>query len=68
MARIARNLSDAAEADRDPLYNGAFIDRIAGCGIEAIKLPPEPPNLNPYAESFVAKYQRNVFGPHGVVR
>jgi transposase InsO family protein len=63
MAQIARNLTDAVEGffcgkrylihDRDPLYTREFIDLIAGCGIEAIKLPPKSPNLNAYAERFV---------------
>ena len=63
MAQIARNLTDAVEGffsgkrylihDRDPLYTREFIDLMAGCGIEAIKLPPKSPNLNAYAERFV---------------
>jgi len=63
MAQIARNLTDAVEGffsgkrylihDRDPLYTREFIDLIAGCGIEASKLPPKSPNLNAYAERFV---------------
>jgi len=63
MAQIAGNLTDAVEGffsgkrylihDRDPLYTREFIDLIAGCGIEAIKLPPKSPNLNAYAERFV---------------
>src|SRR5688572_20092421 len=39
--------------DRDPLYTSEFLNMIAGCGIEPIKLPPSSPNLNPYAERFV---------------
>jgi hypothetical protein len=35
------------------IYTREFIDLIAGCGIEAIKLPPKSPNLNAYAERFV---------------
>src|SRR5215475_11833593 len=63
MAQIARNVTDAVEGffsgkrylihDRDPLYTREFIDLIAGCDIEAIKLPPKSPNLNVYAERFV---------------
>jgi len=63
MAQVARNLTDAVDGflsrkrylihDRDPLYTREFIDIIAGCGIEAVKLPPKSPNLNAHAERFV---------------
>jgi putative transposase len=63
MAQIARNLTDAVDGffvgkrylihDRDPLYTSEFLGIVAGCGVEAVKLPPRSPNLNAYAERFV---------------
>ena len=63
MAQIARNLIDAVDGfftgkrylihDRDPLYTNEFIDIIAGCGVDGVKLPAKSPNLNAYAERFV---------------
>ena len=63
MAQIARNITDAVDGffadkryliqDRDPLYTNEFIEIIAGCGIEAVKLPARSPNLNAYAERFI---------------
>jgi putative transposase len=63
MAQVARNVTDAVDGfftgkrylihDRDPLYTAEFIDIIAGCGIEGVKLPASSPNLNAYAERFV---------------
>jgi putative transposase len=71
MAQIARNLTDAVEGffsgkrylihDRDPLYTREFIDIIAGCGIETVKLPPKSPNLNAYAERFVQVSKKGVW-------
>jgi len=63
MAQVARNLTDAVDDffadkrylihDRDPLYTCEFIDIIADCGIEAVRLPARSPKLNAYAERFV---------------
>src|SRR5689334_13884252 len=63
MGQIVRNLTDAVDGfftgkrylihDRDPLYTKEFIDIIASCGIEGVKLPARSPNLNAYAERFV---------------
>jgi hypothetical protein len=49
MARIARNFTDGVDGffngkrylihDRDPLYKGDFLNRLAGTGIESVKLP-----------------------------
>ncbi len=39
---------------REQLDNtNEFTEIIAGCGIEAVKLPARSPNLNAYAERFV---------------
>jgi transposase InsO family protein len=63
MAQVARNLTDALDGffankrylihDRDPLYTKEFVEIVAGCGVEAVKLPARSPNLNAYAERFV---------------
>jgi transposase InsO family protein len=63
MSQIARNLTDAVNGffagkrflihDRDPLYTKDFLAILAGSGIESVKLPPQSPNLNAYAERFV---------------
>jgi putative transposase len=63
MKQIARNLTDADEGilvgkrylvhDRDPLFTADFLATIASTGVQSIKLPPQSPNLNAYAEWFV---------------
>jgi putative transposase len=59
MSQISRNLTDAVDGfftgkrylihDGDPLYTKDFLSILADVGIESIKLPPQPPNLNAYA-------------------
>ncbi len=39
--------------DRDPLYTNEFHHILESAGVKAVKLPPQSPNLNPYAERFV---------------
>jgi transposase InsO family protein len=39
--------------DRDPLFTTEFQCILASIGVNAIKLPPQSPNLNAYAERFV---------------
>jgi transposase InsO family protein len=39
--------------DRDPLFTTEFQDILASVGVAAVKLPPQSPNLNAYAERFV---------------
>src|SRR5215468_5438132 len=63
MVQIARNLTDVVDGffagkrylihDRDPLYTREFLATLATVGIESVKLPPQSPNLNAYAERFV---------------
>src|SRR5262247_3886873 len=63
MVKIARNVTDEMDGffcgkrhlihDRDPLYTKEFLNILASCGIDSIKLPPKSPNLNAYAERFV---------------
>src|SRR6266446_10140761 len=69
MSQIARNLTDAVDGfftgkrflihDRDPLYTTAFLDILAGAGVQSVKLPPRSPNLNAYAERFVRTVKEN---------
>jgi putative transposase len=63
MAQIARNLTDAAGGaltgfghlivDRDPLYTAHFRSLLETAGVKLLRLPPNSPNLNAYAERFV---------------
>jgi putative transposase len=63
MAQIGRNATDAIDGilkgkrylihDRDPLFTTEFQCILASVGVNAIKLPPQSPNLNAYAERFV---------------
>jgi transposase InsO family protein len=63
MAQIARNLTDAVDGflcgkkylihDRDALYTKEFLSILADARVRSIKLPPQSPNLNAYAERFV---------------
>ena len=39
--------------DRDPLFMTEFQDILASVDVTAVKLPPQSPNLNAYAERFV---------------
>jgi transposase InsO family protein len=39
--------------DRDPLFTTEFQDILASVGVAAVKLRPQSPNLNAYAERFV---------------
>ncbi len=63
MKQIARNLTDVVDGylkktkylihDRDPLYTREFADILACAGVKTVKLPPQSPDLNAYAERFV---------------
>jgi transposase InsO family protein len=39
--------------DRDPLFRGGFPALLRSAGVEPVRLPPQSPNLNAYAERFV---------------
>ena len=39
--------------DRDPLFTTEFQNILASVGVTSVKLPPQSPNLNAYAERFV---------------
>src|SRR5262249_829968 len=72
MAQIARNLTDAVDGffagkrylihDRDPLYTREFLATLATVGIKSVKLPPQSPNLNAYAERFVRTIMEDCLG------
>ncbi|MGH7437495.1 MAG: integrase core domain-containing protein [Polyangiaceae bacterium] len=63
MAQVACNLTDAAAGaltgvghlivDRDPLYTAHFRSLLETAGVKVLRLPPNSPNLNAYAERFV---------------
>ena len=63
MSQIGRRVTDAVDGtrqgkrylthDRDPLFTAEFQDILASVGVTAVKLPPQSPNLNAYAERFV---------------
>ena len=63
MAQVARNLTDVAAGplqgfgylivDRDPLYTARFESLLASARVSLLRLPPNSPNLNAYAERFV---------------
>jgi putative transposase len=63
MSQIGRNVTDAIDGilkgkrylihDRDPLFTAEFRSILASVGVTSVKLPPQSPNLNAYAERFV---------------
>src|SRR4051794_10705194 len=63
MSQIGRRVTDAVDGilngkrylihDRDTLFTTEFQDILASVGVAAVKLPPQSPNLNAYAERFV---------------
>ena len=63
VTQCGRQLTDAADGflmrkrfllhDRDPLFSDAFRETLAVTGVETVRLPPNSPNLNAYAERFV---------------
>jgi transposase InsO family protein len=63
MHQIGRNVTDAVDGilngkrylihDRDPLFTTEFQNILASVGVTSVKLPPQSPNLNAYAERFV---------------
>jgi len=63
MNQIGRNVTDAVDGiltgkrylihDRDPLFTTEFQNIVASVGVTSVKLPPQSPNLNAYAERFV---------------
>ena len=63
MSQIGRRVTDAVDGilqgkrylihDRDPLFTAEFQGILASVGVTPVKLPPQSPNLNAYAERFV---------------
>jgi transposase InsO family protein len=43
--------------DRDPLFTNEFLTMLAETGVKSVKLPPQSPNLNAYAERFVRSFK-----------
>ena len=63
MLQVSRNLSDAEDGflhgkkyllmDRDTKFSEAFRVTLEQAGVEAVRLPPRSPNLNPHIERFM---------------
>ena len=63
MSQIGRRVTDAEDGilhgkrylihDRDSLFTAEFQGILSSVGVTAVKLPPQSPNLNAYAERFV---------------
>jgi transposase InsO family protein len=63
VSQIGRRVTDAVDGilhgkrylihDRDPLFATEFQDILASVRVATVKLPPQSPNLNAYAERFV---------------
>jgi len=63
MSQVARNLIDEFSGflrgkgylihDRDPLYTRDFRALLTKAAVKPVRLPPQSPNLNAYAERFV---------------
>jgi len=63
MVQMARNLTDAEDKflrrkrflmmDRDAKFSEEFRATLEQAGIEAVRLPPRSPNLNPHIERFM---------------
>jgi putative transposase len=63
MSHIGRNVTDAEDGilngkrylihDRDPLFTAEFQSILAGVGVRSVKLPPQSPNLNAFAERWI---------------
>ena len=66
--QIARNLLDAVDGvllnkthlilDRDPVFTAQFRRLLGDSGVMPLRLPARSPNLNAYAERFVASIRR----------
>ena len=63
MKQIARNLTDCEDGflngkrflimDRDTKFTDGFCEILKCQGVEAVKLPPRSPDLNPHIERFI---------------
>jgi putative transposase len=84
MSQVGRQVTDAVDGildgkrflihDRDPLFTAEFQDMLASAGVKCVKLPPQSPNLNAYAERFVRSIKEScldrliLFGEHSLRR
>jgi putative transposase len=65
MSQIGRPVTDAVDGilhgkryliqDRDPLFTTEFQHILASVGVTSVKLPPQSPRLNAYAERYIEK-------------
>ena len=65
MKQVARNLVDCEDGflngkrylimDRDSKFTDRFRGILEGEGVEAVKIPPRSPNLNPHIERFIRR-------------
>jgi hypothetical protein len=71
MEQIARNISGEGGFlpgkkylihDRDSLDTNKCDSILKAAGVEAVKLPPRSPNLNPHAERFVRSVREECLG------
>ena len=72
MMQIARNLTDVEDGlllgkrfliiDRDSKYCEAFRHLLETSGVKPIRLPPQSPNLNAFAERFVRSIKEECLG------
>jgi transposase InsO family protein len=71
ISQIGRSVTDAVDGvlngkrylihDRDPLFTAEFQSIFAGVGVKSVKLPPQSPNLNAYAERFVRSIKESIW-------
>ena len=59
--------------DRDPLFTDEFLNMLADTGVKSVRLPPNSPNWNAYAERFVRSIkesclERMIFFGEGSLR
>jgi putative transposase len=72
MLQLARNVTDTEEGflrgkkyllmDRGGKFSEAFRATIEQAGVEALRLPPRSPNLNPHIERFMRSVKEKCLG------
>jgi transposase InsO family protein len=84
ISQVGRHVTDAVDGildgkrflihDRDPLFTAEFQGLLVSAGVKCVKLPPQSPNLNAYAEHFVRSIKEScldrliLFGGHSLQR
>ena len=71
MIQIARNAIDESSGflcgmryllhDRDSKFCTVFLDMLRSSGIRPLALPPKSPNLNAFAERWIAPFVENAY-------